>query len=48
MNFANLMEADFSDAKNYSINPFNNKLKNAKFSKTKVYSLLNFLDIIIE
>ena len=45
---ANLKEADFSNAINFSIDPFNNKIEKAKFSKPDVYSFLKFFDIIIE
>ncbi len=45
---SDLSGADFIDAVNYSINPFNNKVSKAKFSKPDVYEFLNFLDIIIK
>jgi len=45
---SNLKEADFSNAINYSIDPFNNKIDKAKFSKPDVYSFLNFFNIVIE
>ena len=45
---SNLSKANFLDAINYSIDPLTNKLEKAEFSKPEVYSLLNFLDIIIE
>lgn len=44
----NLMKSDFTDALGYSINPFNNKLKNARFSLPEAQSFLYFLDIEVE
>lgn len=43
----NLEKADFSTARNYSINPAINKLKKAKFSLPDVVGLLSYLDIVI-
>jgi len=44
-NETNLCQADFTDAFNYNINIFNNKIKNAKFSSYEALNLLNSLDI---
>ena len=43
-----LKKADFRETKGYEINPFNNLIKGAKFSRTEAISLLKYLDIIIE
>lgn len=40
-----LLEADFSEASNYDIDIFNNKIKDAKFSRDEAIRLLNCLDI---
>ena len=42
-----LEKADFSTAYNFSINPSNNKIKNAIFSKDNCYGLLNAFHIRI-
>ena len=44
----NLMEADFRGARNYPINPSENKMKGAKFSLPEAMSLLYGLDIELE
>lgn len=44
----NLSKADFRRAKNYSIDPLQNKIKGAKFSSDEVYGLLLSLGIVIE
>jgi fluoroquinolone resistance protein len=43
-----LSEADLSRARNYSINPGRNTLKQAKFSLPEAMSLLHNLDIILD
>jgi fluoroquinolone resistance protein len=43
-----LLSANFTEAINYSINPLTNKLNKAKFSEPEVYTMLKFLDIVIE
>jgi hypothetical protein len=43
----NLEKADFSTAKNYTIDAENNKLKKAIFSLPEVIGLLSKYDIII-
>jgi uncharacterized protein YjbI with pentapeptide repeats len=43
----NLEKADFSTARNYSINPAINRVKKAKFSLPDVVGLLSYLDIVI-
>ena len=43
-----LSEANFVDSKNYRINPFTNKIKNARFSMPEAITLLKSLDIIID
>lgn len=45
---ANLAKANFVEAIHYVINPLNNNLKEAHFSKPEVYSLLMDLGIIVE
>ncbi|MGL5391087.1 MAG: pentapeptide repeat-containing protein, partial [Shewanella sp.] len=40
-----LLEADFSEASNYDIDIFNNKIKGAKFSRDQALRLLHGLDI---
>lgn len=47
-NGADLSEADFTEAVNYSIDPNNTKIKKAKFSHPEVLNLLDAWDIIIE
>ena len=42
-----LMEADFSEATDYDIDIFNNKIKGAKFSRDEAIRLLNGLDITL-
>jgi uncharacterized protein YjbI with pentapeptide repeats len=42
---SNLSHADFSDASNYSIDIFNNKIDNAIFSRHEAVCLLDCLDI---
>ena len=42
-----LEKADFLGAKDYSVDPFNNNLKNAKFDLPEAQSFLSFLDIKI-
>jgi len=42
-----LTEADFSNAKNYAINPLSNKVKNAQFTMPDAIHLLDTLDVII-
>ncbi len=44
----NLSQADFSDAKNYYINPFHNKLKKAIFTLPEALSLLSSFDITLK
>jgi fluoroquinolone resistance protein len=44
---SNLSAANFKEAINYSINPMNNQITKAKFSKPEVVKLLNNFDIII-
>ncbi len=44
----NLIKADFRQARNYSIRPDSNKIKNAKFSLPEATLLLYGLDIILE
>lgn len=43
-----LKKADFREAKGYEINPLNNLIKGAKFSREEAILLLKYLDIIIE
>jgi fluoroquinolone resistance protein len=43
-----LNNADFSTAYNFSINPSNNQLKNAIFSKDNCFGLLNAFHILIK
>lgn len=43
----NLSKADFSSAKNYSINPSENIIKNALFSLPEAQSFLEYLNIKI-
>ncbi|MES2800926.1 MAG: pentapeptide repeat-containing protein [Bdellovibrionota bacterium] len=43
-----LIKADFRQAKNYSIRPDSNKIKNAKFSLPEATLLLYGLDIVLE
>lgn len=43
-----LQKADFTDAIGYTINPFTNKLKGARFSLPEAQSFLYFLDIEVE
>lgn len=43
----NLSQVNFASAINYSINPFTNQLKKARFSSPEVLSLLNYFEIII-
>ena len=45
---SNLEKADFSTAKNYSINPAFNKIKKARFSVPEITGLLHQYDIVIE
>ena len=42
---SNLTRADFTDASNYDIDIFNNRLSQAKFSRYEAIRLLNSLDI---
>jgi uncharacterized protein YjbI with pentapeptide repeats len=44
----NLEKADFRTAINFSMNPENNKLKQAKFSKDNIVGLLQKYQIVIE
>jgi uncharacterized protein YjbI with pentapeptide repeats len=44
----NLEKANFSTAKNYSINPQLNKIKKARFSVPEITGLLHQYDIVIE
>lgn len=44
----NLLKSDFRDAINYSIDPEQNKINQAKFSLPEVVGLLSKYDIIIE
>ena len=44
----NLSEADFRSAKNYNINPAQNKLKKAIFSMPEVLAFLEPLGIVVE
>ena len=44
----NVEKANFSTAKNYSINPAFNKIKKAKFSVPEITGLLHQYDIVIE
>lgn len=44
----NLEKADFRTSVNYSIDPFLNRLKKAKFSLSEVYGLLHKFDIEID
>jgi uncharacterized protein YjbI with pentapeptide repeats len=44
----NLEYADFSTAYNFSINPSNNQIKNAIFSKENCFGLLSAFHIIIK
>lgn len=41
----NLQEADFTEAKNYDIDIFNNNIKAARFTRMEALGLLTFLDI---
>jgi fluoroquinolone resistance protein len=41
----NLQEADFTEAKNYDIDIFNNNIKAARFTRLEALGLLTFLDI---
>lgn len=41
----NLQEADFSEAKNYDIDIFNNTIKSARFTRMEALGLLTCLDI---
>lgn len=43
-----LQKSDFTDALGYTINPFTNKLKGARFSLPEAQSFLYFLDIEVE
>lgn len=43
-----LQKSDFTDALGYTINPFSNKLKGARFSLPEAQSFLYFLDIEVE
>jgi len=45
---SNLLEANFSEATNYQIDPLNNAVKGAKFSTPEALSLLGSLGIKIE
>jgi uncharacterized protein YjbI with pentapeptide repeats len=44
----NLEKANFTTAKNYTINPNNNKIKKAKFSLPEIIGLVHHLNIVIE
>lgn len=44
----NLMKADFSYAKNYTLNPEGNQLRKAKFTMPEAVALLQHLDIILK
>lgn len=44
----NLEKADFRTSVNYSINPSQNRLKKAKFSRSEIHGLLYCLDIEID
>jgi fluoroquinolone resistance protein len=44
----NLEKTDFRTARNYTIDPFNNKIKKAKFSLPEAQSFLGFLNIDIK
>lgn len=44
----NLTQTDFTDAKNYSIDPRCNKLKKTQFSLPEAISLLKYFDIVIK
>lgn len=46
-NTCDLTKANFVDARAYSINPQNNKVKKARFSMPEVVGLLEHLDIVI-
>ncbi|MFH0733118.1 MAG: pentapeptide repeat-containing protein [bacterium] len=43
-----LIQADFSDAKNYYLNPTENKIKKAVFTLPEALSLLSSFDIVIK
>jgi uncharacterized protein YjbI with pentapeptide repeats len=43
-----LTEADFRGAKNYRFNPWENQMKNARFSTPEVLSFLSPLQILID
>lgn len=45
---ADLTKANFATALNFSINPLNNKLKGARFSKETALTLLDYLGIVLE
>ncbi|WP_261817770.1 pentapeptide repeat-containing protein [Vibrio gallicus] len=41
----NLQQSDFTESRNYAINPFENNLKGAKFSRWEAFSLLESMGI---
>jgi uncharacterized protein YjbI with pentapeptide repeats len=45
---SNLEKVDFTSSDNYSIDPENNRLKKAKFSRSGLHGLLGKHDIVIE
>lgn len=42
---SNLQGCDFTESSNYAINPFENNIKEAKFSRWEAFSLLECMGI---